>query len=266
MRKIDSGPAKSFWKLYTVSKDERQITDWLVFYWGWNFDISFELCGYFDNRPRINLDLVFFSLSLILPFRNSWTDECDPPKWGLAINNNTIWIYKGGKGNMKGGNKWWSWDIPFLTKHWYRTSILLKDGAWEHETKGRRKPFYTDKWKQRQKSWEYDYTDYDGEVIPTTIYVEEREWRPKWLGWTGRFARVRRTIDVHFSKECGKGKGGWKGGTIGCGHDMLPGEAPLDCLMRMESKRNEGSELWERLVERDKKIGDILVSGSQKTE
>ena len=44
----------------TVNK-EYGTTDWLIFYWGWRFDISYEICGYFDNRPRINLDLVFFN-------------------------------------------------------------------------------------------------------------------------------------------------------------------------------------------------------------
>lgn len=174
-----------------------------------------------------------------MPFRNKWTDECDAPKWGVAIHNNTFWIYRGGKGNMNGGNKWWTWNIPFITKDWVRTSILLKDDTWEHEVKGSRKEFYNDDWKQKQKSWTYDYTDkYDGEIIPTTIYVEEREWRPKWLKWTKLFADVNRTIDVHFSKECGKRKGGWKGGTLGCDYTLLPNEQPIDCLKRMEKERD----------------------------
>lgn len=224
--------------LYLNDNIYEENNEWVIFYWGNHFDISYEKCGYFDNRPRINLDLIFFSLTLILPFYNEWTDECDPPKWGVAVHNNTIWIYRGGKGNMKGGNKWWTWEIPFLTKKWVRTSILLNDGSWEHETPGNNKRFYDDEWKEKQMSWEYDYTDsYDGEIIPTKIYVEEREWRPKWLTWTTLFSYKRRTIDVHFSKECGKRKGSWKGGTIGCGYDMLPNEEPLDCLRRMEKER-----------------------------
>ena len=52
-----------------------------------------------------------------------------------------------------------------------------------------------------------NYGKYDGEIIPTTIYVDEREWRPKWLKWTSLFAKKRRSIDIHFSKEVGKEKG-----------------------------------------------------------
>jgi hypothetical protein len=210
----------------------------IVFYWSKVFDISFETCGYFDNRPRINLDIIFFNLTLILPFKNKWTDECDSPKWGIAIHNNTFWIYRGGQGNMNGGNKWWTWEIPFVNKDWVRTSILLKDDTWEHETKHTRKSFYEDEWKEKQKSWTYNYIDiYDGEIIPTIIYVEEREWRPKWLKWTSLFNTVNRSIDIHFSKECGKRKGSWKGGTTGCGYIMLPKETALDCLKRMEIER-----------------------------
>jgi hypothetical protein len=184
------------------------------------------------------LGLIFFRLTIILPFISKYENECDAPKWGIAIHNKTFWIYKGGKGNMCGGNKWWTWNIPFITKDWIRTSILLNDGTWEHEGTECRKEFYNNKWKIKQMSWNYDFTDkYDGEIIPTIIYVEEREWRPKWLKWTKLFANVNRTIDVHFSKECGKGKGSWKGGTIGCSYSMLKNEEPLDCLKRMEKER-----------------------------
>ena len=221
----------------TKNKNDWDFNDWVIFYFGWRFNISYEACGYFDNRPRINLSLIFFSLTFVMPFRNKWKDECVSPKWGIAIHNNTFWIYRGGNGNMKGGNKWWTWEIPFFTKKWVRTSILLKDGTWEHETPKKSESFYEDKWKEKQMSWSYDYVDsYDNTIIPTTIYVEEREWRPKWLMFTRLFAGVRRSIDVHFSKECGRGKGSWKGGTLGCGYELRKNEHPIDCIKRMEKE------------------------------
>jgi len=227
-----------YYCLSNYDKKNNDWIDWIIFYWGNSFDISFELCGYFDNRPRINLDIIFFNLCLILPLRNKWTDECDPPKWGLSIHNNTFWIYKGGKGNGKGGNKWWTWDIPFITTNWIRTSILLKNDTWEHETRGNYKEFYNQEWKDKQKVFHYDFTDkYDGEIIPTTFYVEQREWRRKWLEWTSLFSIVRTSIDVHFSKEVGSRKGSWKGGTIGCGYEILKNETPMDCIKRMEKER-----------------------------
>lgn len=213
---------------------------YIIFYFGRSFDISFELCGYFDNRPRINLGLFFFNLALILPFRNKWTDECDPPKWGIGYFNQTFWIYRGGKGNMNGGNKWWTFHMPWGLE-WVRTSNLRKDGTWEHEFKGDRKNFYEDKWREIiwNETYPYKYTLNSGEVQKrkATVKVEEREWRRKWLKWTTAFNKVIRSIDINFSDEVGERTGSWKGGTIGCGYDLLPNETPLECLRRMEKER-----------------------------
>ena len=64
---------------------------WISFYFANRFDISYKKCGYFDPRPRIIIALGFFSLTIILPFYDKeWENECDPPKWGIAIHNNTF--------------------------------------------------------------------------------------------------------------------------------------------------------------------------------
>lgn len=227
-----------YYEIFTTDKKTYEKSSWVVFRWGGGFELTYEVCGYFDNRPRINLNLIFFSITLVVPFRNKWTDECHAPKWGISIHNESVWIYRGGKGNDNGGNKWWTWDIPFISRNWVRTSILLKDNTWEHETEASKKSFWKDEWKQKQEVWNYDYVDsYDNEVIPTKIYVEEMEWRPKWLQWTSLFSKVRTTIDVHFSKGCGSRKGSWKGGVIGCSYNLLQNESPIDCIKRMEKER-----------------------------
>lgn len=81
----------------------------------------------------------------------------------------------------------------------------------------------------------YRYVLRSGEVQEraATIYAERRIWTRPWLPW--RMERV--SIDVSFSDEVGERTGSWKGGTIGCGYDMLPGERPLDTLRRMERNR-----------------------------
>ena len=47
----------------------------------------------------------------------------------------------------------------------------------------------------------------------------------------------RKSINVQFSDETGERTGSWKGGTIGCGYDMLPGETAEQTLRRMEKER-----------------------------
>lgn len=86
----------------------------------------------------------------------------------------------------------------------------------------------------------YRYTLRSGEVQERTAkyYVEEREWRwrifhPVAIGPK----KVQRSISVKFDKEVGEGTGSWKGGCVGCGYEMLPGETPEQTLRRMEKER-----------------------------
>ena len=223
-------------------KKEKWIHEgkYIIFYFKKGFEISFEICGYFDNRPRINLNLFFFRSALILPFRNKWTDECDSPKWGIAYHGQIFWIYRGGKGNMNGGNKWWTFHMPW-SLDWVRTSNLRKDGAWEHESKGNHKNFYEDTWKDIlwNDTYPYVYTLKSGEVQhrTATLRVEEREWRRRAFRWLPLFNKIQKTIDVKFDQEVGEETGSWKGGCVGCGYNLLQNETPLEWLRRMEKDR-----------------------------
>lgn len=214
--------------------------DWMYFYWGKRFDISYEVCGYFDATHRINIALCFFSWTIVLPIWSKYTDECCPPKWGIGYHDHTLWIYRGGKGNMKGGTKWWTFSMPWKYD-WFRTSNLRKDGKWEHETEGNSKNFYEDKWKEViwNETYPYVYVLKSKTVQNrlATIKVEEREWRPLWFKWTPIFKKVVRSISVDFNDEVGERTGSWKGGTTGCGYNMIGPELPFQTLKRMEQER-----------------------------
>lgn len=72
------------------------------------------------------------------------------------------------------------------------------------------------------------FKDFDGEQIEATTHIEEREWHfgTGSFAWLSLFraAKVRRSLAIEFNKETGTRKGSWKGGTLGHGIDMLPGE------------------------------------------
>lgn len=204
--------------------------NWVTLSLGGGFHFFVEGCGYFDNRPIIHFSLLFFWFTLKLPLRTGLTDESDPPRYGFAIHNNALWYYRGM--TMK------AWYFPFFTMNWYRRSVLLKDGTWEHETVNNHKGFYQDHWKDKIKLYKCDFIDqYDSEAVPCEVSVSEMEWRPKWLGWTSLFAKKLKCIDVEFTKGVGKDKGSWKGGCFGCSYDLLPNETPIECLKRMEKER-----------------------------
>lgn len=127
----------------------------------------------------------------------------------------------------------WSWE-------WVRTSRRLSNGLWHHEKEGSRLNF-----EQRSAlpTWnethEFRYVMNSGEIQDrkATVKVSEREWRLRWFKWLPFIKKVRRTISVDFDKEVGEESGSWKGGTLGCGYDLKPGETPEQCLRRMESDR-----------------------------
>ena len=209
----------------------------------WTFNISYDVCGYFRPYPEINISMFGLHFCFVLPFRNKWTDECDPPKYGIAIYSDTFWVYLGGKGNMGGGTKWWTWDIPFFTKIHVRRDVECNiDGEIKmipyKNLESHGKDYIPLKENKLVNVRTYDYTDMcDGEIIPCKYWVEEREWRPKWLTWIRLFKYVKKYIEIEFDNEVGKKKGSWKGGCIGCSYDLKPGETAEDCIKRMEKER-----------------------------
>lgn len=98
---------------------------------------------------------------------------------------------------------------------------------------------------------------YDGAIIPATAIIEEREWR-LWkneaLGFIYDLFNkplIRRQLWVTFNDEVGSEKGSWKGGTTGCGFDMLPNELPLDTLRRISKDDVDRRRVNIELVEDD---------------
>ncbi len=79
-------------------------------------------------------------------------------------------------------------------------------------------------------------TDYDGARIAVDTYVEERERRlgTGWFRWLGHIAPKRqcRSLNISFRSEVGPEKGSWKGGMMGHGIDMLPGETQEQAFRR----------------------------------
>lgn len=90
-----------------------------------------------------------------------------------------------------------------------------------------------------KSSHPYRYTLRSGSVQErsATIFGMRYEHRRRWLPFVDWFAKKSDSIQVEFSDEVGERTGSWKGGCIGCGYTLLPGETLLQCLRRMESER-----------------------------
>lgn len=74
----------------------------------------------------------------------------------------------------------------------------------------------------------FEFDDFDGERITATTKIEEREWHfgTGWFKWLSFFRtpKISRCLNLRFSAEVGCRKGSWKGGTLGHGIEMRPGE------------------------------------------
>lgn len=130
------------------------------------------------------------------------------------------------------------YDWPWAWKHVDGENKVLREsgewvpvvGCWERDKKpdGR-----------KLESFSYRYILRNGEVQyrNAKVHVEQRIWRQRWLWWTTKFQKRVQTIEVEFSDEVGERTGSWKGGTIVCAYEMLPGERVERCLRRMEQNR-----------------------------
>lgn len=130
-------------------------------------------------------------------------------------------------------------DIDFQTVQWFS---YPKDPNYKHNSFLSQEPY--DNFSDVQSNVEvyqfFEYEDkYDGKKTIARINIEEREWiRGKWkwlraiLKHVPGCQKIRREIKIDFRDEVGSKKGSWKGGIMGTGYEMLPGETLTQCWKR----------------------------------
>lgn len=160
-----------------------------------------------------------------------WYWNIDPRQYGFSLNEGFLQVYYGRTGGRcmdSSIQQQWSYFLPWTQWRHVRHSLygLRGEHVWSEME-------VTD-WGARRMAEascptvQFAFADFDGARLIATTRIEEREWRFgtgrfKWLSWFRR-PKIRRSLDIEFSGETGPEKGSWKGGTIGTGIDMLPGE------------------------------------------
>lgn len=181
--------------------------------------------------------------------------RCRESQIGVTIHNEAIWVYPFSlrMDSPKENDPWWrrhySWYFPW-SHDWHSTEVLCPyffgPAIWKETRSDRRKGRDAFKVMDEQnkaaasvtEEYDYTYTRKSGEVqnVKAKIHVTRMVWRMRWWPLLP-FSKSRTSIHVDFSSEVGEGTGSWKGGTTGCGYDMLPGESALSTLRRMQSER-----------------------------
>lgn len=198
-------------------------------------------------KPRIERHYANFDAETVTRLGHNYYDTAMTRQFGFsfshtgAIGDSVMFqLFRGARTFDSSTDRTWSCSLPWTEWRHVRWSLYDLEGRhfWsdiDAEAAGYLKLGKSmDRYELRRK-WEemcptrkFVIRDYDGAEIVCTTKIEEREWRwgrkPfEWLSWFKK-PMIRRSLDLTFDKEVGPEKGSWKGGLIGHGFAMLPGE------------------------------------------
>lgn len=158
-----------------------------------------------------------------------------PREYGFSLDNGFLHVKFGAQTHDSSTDENWGYFLPWTQWRQIAHRLYNIDGSAAADVA--HAPW--DKWRAIRDGLakaQFSLTDFDGEQIDVETYVEEREWRlgTGWFRWLGYIApkRLRRTLDIRFKKEVGPEKGSWKGGVVGAGIEMLPGESQEQAFRR----------------------------------
>lgn len=211
--------------------DDERTRNTLTFYvFGWVVQIPLpNLLQPYRIRHEANWDA-----AAVLRLGRNHYFETHPREYGFSLSDGFLQLFFGAQTHDSTTTQDWGYFLPWTQWRHVRFSLYTPDGThfWtQYETE--RKAGIGGFEEQyaaagRCPKMQFLIDDYDGERITATTHLEEREWRFgtgwfKWLSWFRR-PKIRRSLDIRFDKETGPEKGSWKGGTLGHGIDVLPGE------------------------------------------
>jgi hypothetical protein len=185
-------------------------------------------------RPWKRKVIAHWDAATIARLGRDWYWDTYPREYGFSYGGEAgfLQVFLGPHTHDSTTTKIWSKFMPWRSWRHVRHSLYDLDGA--HFADMPDRGSYIETLPERERLQEtcpsatYGFTDFDGEALTATTRIEEREWRLgegrfKWLSWF-RNPNISRSLDIRFSKETGKRKGSWKGGTTGHSITMLPGE------------------------------------------
>lgn len=170
-------------------------------------------------------------------------------EYGFSLHEGHLSIYYGRQTHDSSTEKRWSCFLPWTQWRFTRYALYDKNLKLVYEWgDGRYRDWEVERLiKEATEKVPFTIIDYDGERIAANTIIEEREWKfgTGWFKWLSLFRRktVRRSLEMSFGQEVGRDKGTWKGGVMGTGIDMLPGESRESAFKRwceMEHRSKNG--------------------------
>lgn len=163
-----------------------------------------------------------------------WYWDTHKREYGVSYSDGFLQVFLGRQTDDSSTEQRWSKFLPWTQWRHVRRSLYGLNGEHYWTEPETRLPLGGEDWEAKRAiedacpSRSFAFKDYDGEALTARTHIEEREWcfGTGWFKWLSAFRRpkIRRSLDIRFSGETGKRKGSWKGGTLGHGIEMLPGE------------------------------------------
>lgn len=211
--------------------------------------LIFALCLGSHGRPHLHVAVPGVQLFLRLPrwrileYLTRGPNDMDRRAYGFSWRFGADWAGYGF--HVQWGRRSHTISLPWgwnKRKGDYRREYLAIDGNWYD------RDVFPHEWRKdeavgpqpRRISRPYPYLTRSGVFqgdITATAHMERTHMVYRVLGIpTKRVTKY--SIDVEFDKEVGSERGSWKGGTVGCGYDMQPGETVEQTLHRMRRERD----------------------------
>lgn len=176
--------------------------------------------------------------------------QVDQRQYGFTLSEGHLSVALGRVTNDSSTEQRWGCFLPWTEWRHVRRSFYGLDGKIVATLQDTGKSYVGDPGRyDRERAIEdatptvsFEFDDFDGERITAKTKIEEREWRFgtgyfKWLSLFRR-PRINRSLDIEFSKETGKRKGSWKGGTLGHAINMTAGELHESAFRRYCAENN----------------------------
>lgn len=125
----------------------------------------------------------------------------------------------------------------FLKEHpmvWIRTSYLMEDGSWDHETRDNSIPSYDLEYVNKMKHYHFTFQHIDkhkgDQSCVADVIIRETEW----VHHQTADRKIVKSLDISFPREIGPEANTYKGGTIGFLFEINKGETYQQAFDRME--------------------------------
>lgn len=233
-------PIRAVWSSGGDGDDGRTRNSFTAYAFGWVVQIRLPNL----IKPyRIKHAALSWDAATIERMGRDWYYETHPREYGFCYSEGFLQVFMGPQTHDSSTTKSWAKFLPWT--QWRHVRYSLYDRNGEHFwTEPERSRDYKETSQKRESVPKvvFEFDDYDGKRIKATTHIEEREWRfgEGWFKWLSAFRKplIRRNLAIKFSEEVGPEKGSWKGGTIGHGIDMLPGELHEDAFRRYCAKEH----------------------------